>query len=85
MRQLSKERVRFVLCGRAATAAGLMGAGALLLSLGLPTDWIDLAAFTLAVVTARPAPTARPDSRPAPRSPRRGNPLARTRARRGDR
>jgi hypothetical protein len=65
MRKRSNDRVTFLFRSKRVRAVSLVAAGATLLALGLPADWIDLAALTLAAVTAwptdatRPGPTAR--------------------------
>ncbi|WP_330172435.1 hypothetical protein OG875_01810 [Streptomyces sp. NBC_01498] len=77
MRMRSKGRAALLLRRVPVTAVGLMALGGTLLALGLPADWIDLAALTLAAVSARPTRHHRPA--PAPRTLRRRNLLARRR------
>ncbi|MFL0028468.1 hypothetical protein ACJBCE_36710 [Streptomyces sp. NBUL23] len=68
MRKRSNGRAADFFRSKPVTAAVLMAVGASLLALGLPSDWIDLGALTLAAMTVRPAGTVPP--RPA-RQPRR--------------
>ncbi|MFJ3084624.1 hypothetical protein ACIPJG_33405 [Streptomyces halstedii] len=83
MRKRSNDRAALFFRNKPATAVSVMALGTTLLALGLPADWIDLAALALAAVTARPAETA--SSRTAPRKPRRKNRTTRRRTSRGTR
>ncbi|MFD7719007.1 hypothetical protein [Streptomyces sp. NPDC059814] len=69
MQERSKTRTVLPSLSRPVTAVSVMAAGAVLLALGLPADWIDLAALALAAVTAWPADAV--PLRPTPRKLRR--------------
>ncbi|MFJ2647695.1 hypothetical protein ACIO1C_13295 [Streptomyces sp. NPDC087420] len=82
MRKFFRDRRgTFLFRSRPVTAVSVMVAGAALLALGLPADWIDLAALAIAVVSVRPADTNRPS--PAVPRLRKKNRIAKRRIPRG--
>ncbi|GGK14207.1 hypothetical protein GCM10011583_52710 [Streptomyces camponoticapitis] len=81
MGKRTKGRGRFLSRHRRVTAVGVLAVGAVLISLGLSSDWIDLAALALAAASLRPAGADRPGRTPRPgrhplRRLRRKNPSA---------
>ncbi|MFJ2437866.1 hypothetical protein ACIOWM_32080 [Streptomyces anulatus] len=71
MRKRPNDRAALLFRNKPAVIVSVMALGTTLLALGLPADWIDLAALALAAVTATPAETV--PARTTPRKPRRKN------------
>lgn len=71
MRKRPNDRAALLFRNKPAVIVSVMALGTTLLALGLPADWIDLAALALAAVTARPAETV--PARTTPRKLRRKN------------
>ncbi|SFY45497.1 hypothetical protein OH786_38220 (plasmid) [Streptomyces atratus] len=81
MQKRSNDRTPLLLRSKPVMGIVLMALGVTLLAMGLPENWIDLAALTLAAVTARPADTTPP--RPPARKPRRKTRSTKRRTTRG--
>lgn len=70
MKRRSQAHGKVSLSGRTAVVIGVLLSGALLILLGLPSDWIDLAALALAVTPLVPGPN-HPNARTGPSTPTR--------------
>ncbi|MFE7268380.1 hypothetical protein ACFU9B_41440 [Streptomyces sp. NPDC057592] len=81
MRMRSNDRAPLLFRSKPVMGIVLMAIGVTLLALGLPENWIDLAALALAAVTARPADTTPP--RPPARKLRRKTRVTKRRTTRG--
>ncbi|MFJ2102901.1 hypothetical protein ACIOHR_37765 [Streptomyces anulatus] len=71
MHERPNNRVSLFLRSKPVTGIILMALGVTLLKLGLPENWIDLAALTVAALATQPAGTT--PTRPPARKPRRKN------------
>ncbi|MER7043076.1 hypothetical protein [Streptomyces microflavus] len=71
MRKHPNNRTTLLFRNKPALALGVMALGTTMLALGLPAEWIDLAALALATMTVSPA--APVTARTSPRKNRRKN------------